>query len=647
MTSAPRPESHIGMRKHIAYGALSCLFLLSFGPFNSTLSEYQLGWHTLVLLAIACWLIGVWFAVARIETRGQIGRVLIVLSAGYAALIMVVFAMHLIALTNMPVTAKLNVAGISASEWIRENRRFATFYLYFPVLLILQYLLLRTIEFRQVARVLAMVAVLSIGVIYYQGLVDSAFLNHWQPWTGRVGGLATDPNAFALTAFLLIPMLIVALVLEREPGWRVFLFIVATLTLGGMIFAANRTAAGGIVLLVIVSPAIVAVARRNCKRRLRIGLFVAPFLIALGIIAMMNFMGENLENYGLLGKRLAATWEKIAAEGLGAILFQNEARGALWGIGWALLWKAPLGGWGPGGFYREYPNELFRQTGEIHSAFDSVLNHYLMIAGDLGLTALALNLLLIVIPMVLGVRSLWRTEDSRQRIVIAILVGTNIVFMLLISTIPPAYFPDVLWLWTAQLALLIVSAERTGITRMIYIPATQCRALTGVVAVALFVMVTVGAYQTSIGANGYRARLYAGWWPYRVDRNCYHVEHWPEGKGRWCGEDARLQLRIDPQQTGTLRIQLRAGNPDIAKHPLTVWYGGKEGARTELTISDHQWKDVIVPLDSEHVLEAQGKMTDETEKLVILFLKVSRTWVPKEWGINNDQRELGVAVLLP
>lgn len=647
MAASSLLQSTWRLRAHVAFVAMSVLFLVSFGPFNSVLARYYSIWNTLVLLASACGLLIL--SVSEIRTRAieQIGMGIVTLSAVFLVVILLVVCMHGTALAFEPESGRLNVAGVDVREWGGENWKFSALYLFFPVLLMLQYMLLRRVEFGTAARSLAVVAALSASVALYQGLVDSTFLNRWQPWTGRVGGLATDPNAYALTAFLLVPMFVIASVFERDVRWRVFLGLVAFLMLGGTLFAANRTAAGGLLLLVVLAPAIASFAMKEWNGRARLALGAAPIMLVLVAGAIVAMFGSDLARVGPLGERLAQTWMKITHGGLTALLFQSEARGALWSIGWALIVRAPLGGWGPGGFYREYPNELYRQTGEIHPAFDSVLNHYLMMGGDFGLPTLALNVAILLIPILVGIAALGRLRDTRTRLLVATLTAANMIFMLMINTVPPAYFPDVVWVWTMQLGLLVVLRQRAGVALISSTSSVaRVRRFTGAAVTVLVLMVAIGAFRTTFGTQGYDARRQAAWWPLRYEKNCYAIEDWGGKKGRWCKNDAYLRVQLADPVPEKIELTLFVGNPDVEAKPVTVRYGGKAGPSSEIVFYDHQKKVAQIPVRQEDIYEFQGPSGPRLRYLVV-SLGVSRTWVPKAWKINQDSRELGVAVILP
>lgn len=633
-------------RMSIFYGILTALYLLTFGPFNWVFSAYRWTWYYCIFSVSAILLIIIW----RFSEKAHVEcatKMLLFLCFSWIAVIVLNGIFHEIALMFKWQYMLVNVAGMNAGIWMQENAKYAGLYLFFPVLLLLQYRLLVKMEFETIARIFAICISGSTGVIFYQGLVDTLFLNRWQPWTKQVGGLAVDPNAYALTAFLLMPVLVLGSLLEKRLLARVLMLIVAVSLLVGMIFAGNRTAAAGVILLAVLIPLIASISMSKASRRVRLSLLIVPLILVLGACILIHFLGDNFVELGLLGKRFSTTWQQIDHEGWRKLFAGKEPRGILWSTGWALLWEAPLGGWGPGGFYREYPNELYIQTGEIRSSYDSVLNHYLMIAGDLGLPSLMLNVALFLFPLVVAFYALRKMIEHRMRWIISTLLVTNAIFMGMIITVPPSYFPDVLWVWTSQLMLLLILSMRSLASNSERILSFKYQKLAYVACVALLMLAVTGTYITSFGKLGYAAKQDSNWWPFRYERNCYSVEQFEDGARRWCTRHAFLLVPIGNKKSGSITIMLSARNPDISTKPLKVFYGNKNGPASQLIISDYSWKPITLQIDIANIYEKSRPGGSAFDRFIILSLDVSRTWVPKKWGYNDDSRELGVCILLP
>lgn len=89
------------------------------------------------------------------------------------------------------------------------------------------------------------------------------------------------------------------------------------------------------------------------------------------------------------------------------------------------------------------------------------------------------------------------------------------------------------------------------------------------------------------------------------------------------------------------------GHPDIQTNPVTVHYGGKGGVRQDILVTDHSPQTVELPVTQDHILTVKIPHTSEQKDFFVVAFDVSRTWIPKEWDVNNDSRELGIAVFIP
>ena len=95
---------------------------------------------------------------------------------------------------------------------------------------------------------------------------------------------------------------------------------------------------------------------------------------------------------------------------------------------------------------------------------------------------------------------------------------------------------------------------------------------------------------------------------------------------RWTRKQASL-----PAGQCSRTLYLRCSHPDIARRPVKVKISGDGTVLQELTFSGHDWQKVV--LDDRALAAAE-----------VVTFAVSRTWNPRQMGMGEDDRDLGVAV---
>lgn len=632
---------------HIVFIFFSILFLIVIGPIDYFVLENERLISLAEVLLLVCLSAAMISTFINFESLDRPLKHFIFLCFSFVIVLIMACVIHISSLFSINHFTVINVVGEIVKDALRENPKFLCWYLYFPVLVVWQIYLYRKLEMLMVVRILAGLFLVSTAVLYYQSFVDHRFLNNWQPWTMQVNGLAYDPNAFSLSAFLITTLLGAGFSLARKRLEKILCVSVVGLVIGGLFLAGGRTAVGGLCLLILSWPLILAIANHKWSGKKRILIGTLPFLLAICLASSLPLINDTIAKMGIAGKRIADTYTKIEQHGILDGLFSpEEARGELFRVAFSLIEKSPLAGWGPWGFHREYPNEIYLASKEIKPTFDMVLNHYLMIAVDFGIPMLALNMLLLITPL-LGALLVLKNEDSyRQRLAVATLIIGNGIFLLMISVMPPDYFPDVIWIWTGQLAFLAITAAKNDFALNFSLLPKIMK-----VAVGLVVITTIiGTYQTSFGDRGYQARSKYPWWPatqLRYDFGCYPVDRIGDGiKGRWCGQNSILQIPLNAYAEKDIEIQINNEYPDLLGNPVVLQYGGKEKWDSEIVLKEKGPRTLKIPLSDDHVYSYTLQNGKEERYLVVSF-NPSRTWIPYKYGVGDNKRRLGILVTIP
>jgi len=561
----------------------------------------------------------------------------------YAFLIALVGGMHALGLFMAPKGLVINAQGVMAVDAFQQELYLAGLYLLFPAMLLTQLEVLGSISLNVIIRWVSVAGFLSASTVMYQVFFDHGFLHSqlWI-WKDRYEGLGRAPNTLALTACLLIPFIVAGIRMETRKWLRIFYVLLIPLLVLAEFFTGSRTGAGGILLLLFLLPLILSATMNHWTFRRRVFTGVIPVvLLVLGFL-LAPVIVSTLENTGGLGFRLAKTWHKFEAGGVAGIFQHGESRGRMYRLAGDLTVDAPWAGWGPGGFFREYSNIVYRQTGTVQKAVDTALNHYLMLAGDFGLPLTFLNLALILIPMLLGILLFRRLIDPGLRFLVAMIVACDGVFLMLIVTIPPSYDLDVLWVWSTQLALLFVMAARHGI-RLRFPARGRGKVCMASIAAIVTLIVFAGSYQTSFGSDGYTIRQSRAWWDFPYERNCYPPEQLPEGRARWCGKDAIFFFEIGKNinAVNDVKYYIKVVHPDVTEHPVTVHYGPKDGRRKAVILDDYAWHEIYISVGRADIISITDRWS-HVHRYIPFSIDVSRTWVPAQAGVGSDWRDLGV-----
>jgi len=415
------------------------------------------------------------------------------------ALIGLVYAIGL----SLPVPGLvINVEGWLASKAFHQTIYFEVLYLFFPFMLLGQYVLLCKVNLVWVARWFVAIGVVNAGVLFYQVFVDHSLLKSHVGYQ-QYSGLASDPNAFALLSFWMCSLLLMGWVLEKIKLMRLLYTLFLLVLILSVWYAGSRTAISGVMIFLVFLPVVMAIAHYDWKKKYRNLCAWAPVLLLLLLFLCMPVLHDLLLESNWTGVRLAQSWDKLSAHGLVGLFTQGEARGGLFHVAWLLIMGAAWSGWGPGGFYREYSNIMYDQTGQIHKAFDSPLNHYLMIGCDFGIPVLILNLVMLLFPLFVGVQFLRKVKSVNERFVVATLLVSNVIFLLMINAVPPSYFLEVVWAWTAQLAILLV----LGVRHQVFNLYLSARVVKGLLFAFLLLLLVV-LYHAGEIATGFGQRVY-------------------------------------------------------------------------------------------------------------------------------------------
>ena len=563
---------------------------------------------------------------------------------GYCLLITFSSLMHCFSLQQLDPSYYVTVKKHTVDFAVNMLDLLLNNYLFFPLLLLLttQVFIADYGLYKRLYWV-PLVLIPSFAVAIYQAYGNIEFLN--APFfarLNRVSGLGYDSNSFAISLYLAFPLTILSIILAKD-GWKKLIFVLlAVLLIWCLFLSGSRTAFLGIILFLMLLPWVWIWAQKNLSRNRRCFLFSVPFLFAvtlcvLGTVSLkMNYFSSLT-----LGKRLLSSYHDFKTGGINKIL-DKSSRSHLWVQAYRLTKESPISGWGPGGFQRNLDNTRFKYGEDPKIQYiDFASNQYLQLTSDLGITGLSMSMLIILLPLWMVFRIHRRIKILNERWAVGISFSAIFIMLFLFISGPWIMVGlDNLFVFIIILSFLIAAAVKHGFNFKYF---GKLAILAFIFFVGMFILRT---YDHTFGNYGYRKIQDTEWWPLKYEKHCFAVENWDGEKFRWCGKDAFLRIPIKREIPEKIEIQFFINHPDIGTAPVTFEYGGKHGVTNMLVITDISWKTIEIHITDNYIYEFKPPKRS-VQKYLVVSLNISRTWIPKEFGINNDTRELGVAVKIP
>ncbi len=616
----------------------SAVFLLSFGPFNSVWKSRQVVWTVAVLAACA---------VAAVVTRARLAGSRertdplaagvpdfgAALAVAFGVAVMVGGLAHSAAMARLPADEFVNVMGSTVAWWRAGNVYFTVLYLFLPVLYILNTMLVSPLGLRGLVAASVAPLVVSLGVLVCQVHVAPGFLAKWadKPYV-TADGLATDPNAFAMLAYLFVAVLIGASATASNRMRAGFALLVAGL-LYGIYQTSCRSALAATTLVMALVPALLAWSHRHWPWRRRLLAASLTVIVLAGAVSVVPLAATRTRGpMATTLDRFVASYDAMASAGVARWFEQFEYRHLSFSTGWRLFATSPWGGIGPGGYYREFPNVVFRDSGRLVSPgeyVDSALSHYLMIAGDFGAGVLLLNVALLIWPALLCARRARRADTPTARFEAGVLGTSLLIALPYVAAIPPSYFPDVIWAWTAIAGHAVAAARGAGELPSLARAGTRAAAVAVGLVIAIFV---AGSVSYAWGDSGYAARLTARWWPAHLPyERGFHPEETLMGRRwRWT------------ERTTTSRVRAESGTLAFDVVDESVRPADEGPVRLSIALDGVRVRDAV--LRPHLVTTFEFPIAGGPGSWVVLHTEVDKTFNPKRAGVNEDTRDLGVLV---
>jgi O-antigen ligase len=286
----------------------------------------------------------------------------------------------------------------------------------------------------------------------------------------------------------------------------------------------------------------------------------------------------------------------------------------IWQIPTDMVHALPLSGVGIGSFVRmfsSYTNPEHFAEGTIPAA-GNAHNYFLQLAAELGLPALAVFLVLLVCVYRSAFARL-RAEPAAKPFVKGLMVGVG-AYLITCLTGHPLLLPAqqfIFWFAIAALTITPGHAQEVG-------PSRFGRLLQAGLAVLCVAM-----------ALGYAHRAYALPTSIHYRYGVYFAEQWGAERIEWTNREAQLQVEATSDVIG-FKVYTNSRNIGPNGLALTVAVDGKTlGQRTLFSSGPHEFSYYVPGI---------------AKRTAVVRFSVSHTFNPREIGMSQDDRDLGVAL---
>ena len=540
-----------------------------------------------------------------------------------------------------------------------------------PVLLILILNILDNFDdIKDILKIIALSSFFSFIILIIQRRYEANFGN-FEPWISsqRYNATFTDPNALGSYTVLIIPVMLIAIFYFNKWYYKFFMFVSCTILFILMLSSGSRSALIGILfsLFVFIVIGLIYFARKvktftRLKRIVSIVSIILIFVILVSSIFFVFFTDNAIRNKLLSSGLIARASETVKTfisfyekDGfIESIKSISNYRYILWERAFQMGKDHLNSGVGIGAFIIELPDYHWRYNRGFLQV-DYAGNYYLQIFAELGLPGLFLHIFLFYLILK---RSIHFFKTSNKKIA----NRSNLLFVGLFNSFVTMIFVLIFgshtnnievqftfWLVIALVLLvtfikLPFNKSNKVITFKNYINndleegVSTGRGLFGMnltQKICLIIIILVFSFnflQASFtDLSIYKKQNELRW----VDSGrgnifgFYESIDGSKSGPRYTGPVAGISLK---KEGNYLTFALKAKNPDIENNPLYVKIYLDYKLIREQKLNDDKWHKLTINLEN------------VANDNIMITLVNSRTWKPKDFGIEDDNRDLGVMI---
>ena len=530
------------------------------------------------------------------------------------------------------------------------------------------------------------IPVIIVGL--YQKYFDAGFgnISFWIN-AGRINSTFTDPNALGSYIILLFPLFVAAIIFLRRWYLKIFILVLLLLFVYLAFLSGSRNAFLSMVISLLIFAVIgISIALRHLiKKKIKrpnTSAFLSAGIVVLIIIILMSaFLGlligtdvfkpvtQLQETGNLLLDRISETagvyYETLKTKGFyKAIEAISSGREILWQQAYYMFKDHPVSGVGQGAYFIELPDYHRKYHRGFH-LIDFAGNYYLQILSELGVVGIVLVLFIFFLFMkkALGY-FLGKNRGGALKKDDWLLAGLVISFAAMAAVFmlgPHTNFIEVQFLFCLVLGLIIAYIKVSNKNQAVNLSASnaaltgsketskgrlanKCKAGPGCLKVGslnkirfdtasvisiVFILVVFTATLSYSSVTDLSINYKQAQYSYENDYGFYGEEFEDGGSFQWIAKDASVVLTRGGSK---IIIPVKSVSPADYKIPNFIRIYIDSTLVKIIRVRDDNWHDIEIDLNN------------FMKKRITVTISMNQSWVPKDYGISNDTRELGIKV---
>jgi len=514
--------------------------------------------------------------------------------------------------------------------------------------------------------------ILVFAVGFYQHYYQPTFgsLSFWAE-ADRINATFTDPNSLGNYILIIFPIYIILIIYFRKWYQKALCSLALILLLIITLFTGSRNAFIGIIL----SSAIFAVlglirlikiiikkcrASRAVRRSwISVGaLLMVIFIVMISLVSYIVVEKPELKDMyrppetgiSLIDRSVDTVWMSYnvyrqagIVEGFKSV---SSERHFIWPQALDMFSDYPASGVGIGSFIIELPNYYVKNNAPMRIV-DFTGNYYLQILSEFGITGLILVLAIFILIIKKStsffIAHRKKFTGSRESWFFRGFLISFIVTVIILFFGPHTNFNEIQFTFWTVIGLLISyikisettggvdggipagvqnGISRKGFTRKLELDLAQ--KIGAVLIVAIFSISLLSASWSGLSINE-KPNIYG----YDASYGFYEPDMIYGKPCRWTGIDASESITNNHQK---MIVPVQDLDPAEKQFPLFIRFFINNRLVKVVHINDNNWHDITIDL------------TDFSEEKLNFTISCSRSWIPKQRGLSNDTRELGVLV---